>query len=112
MITLPAMHTLISDIRSLATTFIIAVTAGQFCQYFGLPAVDMAELARVIGKSPVGGAHSRVWYPRFRVLPMGFSWASYLAQEALRCCTMRALPTVQFVEDHQPSPTWVMADLL
>ena len=38
MITLPAMHTLISDIRSLATTFIIAVTAGQFCQYFGLPA--------------------------------------------------------------------------
>ena len=38
MITLPAMHTLISDIRSLATTFIIAVTAGQFCQYFVLPA--------------------------------------------------------------------------
>jgi len=38
MITLPAMLTLISDIRSLATTFIIAVTAGLFCQYLGLPA--------------------------------------------------------------------------
>ena len=44
----------------------------------------------------------------FCVLPMGFSWAFYLAQEGLRSAVRTALPDVQFVTDLEPVPSLKM----
>ena len=40
----------------------------------------------------------------FKVLPMGFSWAFYLAQEALRTIVKRVVPAAEFLEDFKPAP--------
>ena len=50
------------------------------------------------------GLRSESVHPYFTVLPMGFSWAFYLAQECLRAVVARALPTVRFLQDHTPAP--------
>jgi hypothetical protein len=63
----------------------------QLQKYFGLPGVP-ASLLRgrvpdaVLDKSC---AENGLVCPVLRVLPMGFSWAFYLAQESLRCCVLR-----------------------
>ena len=43
-------------------------------------------------------------FPAVNVLPMGFSWSFYLAQESHRHLTECALPGVPFMSDHRPSP--------
>ena len=74
-------------------------------QYFGLPGMDREVLGAVLGPEVVatfGGGD--VLHPYLLVLPMGFSWAFYLAQEALRTCVSRALGVIDFVEDLTPLP--------
>ena len=45
----------------------------------------------------------------FLVLPMGFSWAPYLAQECLRSCISTALGPTKFLSDTSPAPDVVSA---
>ena len=42
--------------------------------------------------------------PRFRVLPMGFSWAFHLAHMAHEEPATRFLPGITFIRDRQPLP--------
>eukprot|EP00972_Heterocapsa_arctica_P101615 14973332-Heterocapsa_arctica.AAC.1 len=43
-------------------------------------------------------------HPYICVLPMGFSWAFYLAQEGRCAVVSRALPNVRFLQDLMPAP--------
>eukprot|EP00974_Lingulodinium_polyedra_P092131 8927905-Lingulodinium_polyedra.AAC.1 len=42
--------------------------------------------------------------PCISAVPMGFSWAFYWAQEALRCIVRRALPDAIFLTDYTLAP--------
>ena len=44
----------------------------------------------------------KMFAPVCIVLPMGFSWSFYFAQEALRCLIRRAVPSIKFIEDRNP----------
>ena len=56
------------------------------------------EEALELGKSFTGIA------PRFRVLPMGFSWALHLAHVAHEELATSSLPGIPFIRDRQPLP--------
>ena len=72
MITQPSINRLISDIRSLATTFIIAVTTGLFCQYLDLPAPFL--LGSLFGAWCIGAAvtpvQNKLGVPRWFHVPV------------------------------------------
>ena len=78
----------------------------ELAQYFGLPAVDAEALCGMLpeARSAVPRDCQRI-HPYFKVLPMGFSWSFFLAQEALRTCVSRALPSARFLVDHEPAPS-------
>ena len=47
--------------------------------------------------------------PRFRVLPMGFSWAFHLAHVAHEELATQSLPGIPFIRDRQPFPDLIKA---
>ena len=77
---------------------------------FGLPSVTLGELrSSGLGFEEFLGGFNGFpddysISPVFQVLPMGFSWAFYLAQEALRTIVSRVLPQSEFLEDFKPAP--------
>ena len=78
--------------------------------YFGLPPISSSMFSKITGVgTPPGLAGARRIFPVLQVLPMGFSWSFYLAQEALRCIVARTLPGVRFLTDftsvNSPLPT-------
>ena len=77
--------------------------------YFGLPEVLFEDLVEAFkGDVPAGLSSfsaGEMVSPAFSVLPMGFSWAFYLAQEALRIVVHRVLPMTQFLEDFTSPPS-------
>ena len=60
------------------------------------------EILKHVGKEALTGIDGTHVTPYICVLPMGFSWAFFLAQEALRCSVRRVLPSIKFIEDLAP----------
>jgi hypothetical protein len=85
----------------------------ELSKHFGLPALSWDEALEVFGEVGIKGyaPGSRI-HPYFCVLPMGFSWAFYLAQEALRSCVVRALGAPNFIVDHATAPDLLMSEAL
>ena len=79
-------------------------------KYFGLPKKYLEDLrGSGLGFEKILDAFSGLSddyfiSPVFQVLPVGFSWAFYLAQEALRTIVKRVLPGGKFLEDFKPAP--------
>jgi hypothetical protein len=73
--------------------------------YFGLPSISFSEAQSVfdVEELKLFGEDSSI-SPHFKVLPMGFSWSFYLAQEALRTVVKRAVPDVRFITDFCSPP--------
>ena len=74
--------------------------------FFGLPRVNLRKVAP---SHPLcqDGLFTPVWrYPVMRVVPMGFSWAMYIAQRVHQHQSMIAanIPMTQVLVDGRPSP--------
>ena len=84
----------------------------KLARYFGLPPLTLDEAAEIFSARELETCRSGACvYPFFQVLPMGFSWAFFLAQEALREVVTRSLVGARFVTDftrapclHDPTP--------
>ena len=79
-------------------------------EYFALPKVNMGKLKAAMGSAwtsaleAMTGGGTVDLFPYFSVLPMGFSWAFHLAQEAHRFVAQRCIPSVRLLEDKHVAP--------
>ena len=78
--------------------------------FFGLPAIRVGTLLQRLVDPPaflLNRDLNSMVNPCFAVMPMGFSWAFYIAQEVHRGFAIRSLPCVPasaFVVERRPSP--------
>ena len=71
--------------------------------YLGLPSLAASEVRQHFGDViPAEWGNDVSVSPTFLVLPMGFSWSFYFAQEVLREAIRVSLPHAQFVVDRSP----------
>jgi len=74
-------------------------------EWFALPEVDGRWMQEILGAQAPAILGTGTVYPYLRVLPMGFSWAFWFAQEAHDHLTRKALGRgFQFVCDREPPP--------
>ena len=74
----------------------------EFAEYFALPPVDASDISSCKGRFP-----GRV-FPCISVLPMGFSWSLWIAQEINRSKVVEAgLPASAEVNAHSQENTFV-----
>ena len=75
-------------------------------QYFGLPPLDASLLRRAFGDHvPPELVNMKTVFPCLRVLPLGFSWALYLAQEVHKTIFARACEGVPVILDRKAGVT-------
>ena len=70
--------------------------------YFGLPSIGAAEARELFGDAVPSDFGDCDISPVFCMLPMGFSWSFYFAQEVLRFAIKETLPESEFLVDRSP----------
>ena len=73
-------------------------------EWFSLPPIKCALMRKILGSEAPGAlGEGDFAYPFLLVLPMGFSWAFYLAQEAHDALHRKILgSSVPFIIDREP----------